>query len=70
MFFTLDVCVSELHTRPDENYEYKFLPISSGSRIEFKVKAKNDAHIMLAQTSNPTGSDLYYEVIGIYLKLL
>lgn len=46
----------------DADYQYTFFPVPSGSLIRFKVKARNDAHFMLSEYKNPTGSQLYYEV--------
>lgn len=46
----------------DADYQYTFFPIPSGSLIRFKVKARNDAHFMLSEYKNPTGSQPYYEV--------
>ncbi|XP_028032564.1 uncharacterized protein LOC114244849 [Bombyx mandarina] len=44
----------------DDNLQYQFFPVSSGS-VQFKVRAANDAHIAL--TTGPQESDPMYEVM-------
>lgn len=44
------------------DYQYTFFPASCSPLIRFKVKARNDAHYMLSEYENPTGSQPYYEV--------
>lgn len=43
----------------EDNLQYQFFPVSSGS-VQFKVRAAHDAHIAL--TMGPQESDPMYEV--------
>lgn len=54
-------CPTGVNTK-DANLEYTFYPARNSSYIRFKVKAKNDAHVMMSEYANPTDSQHYYEV--------
>lgn len=43
-------------------FDYNFYPARNSSYIRFKVKAKNDAYVMMSEYANPTDSQHYYEV--------
>lgn len=44
------------------NFQYTFTAAPIGSLIRFRVKAPSDAHVMLSEYENPSGSQPYYEV--------
>jgi hypothetical protein len=53
----------------EDKLEYQFNPVTSG-KLQFKVRASNDAHVAL--TTGPTEGDPMYEVsyISFYLRRL
>ena len=53
----------------EDKLEYQFSPVTSG-KLQFKVRASNDAHVAL--TTGPAEGDPMYEVsyISVYLRTL
>lgn len=44
------------------NFQYTSYSAPRDSIIRFRVKAPSDAHVMLSEYENPSGSQPYYEV--------